>query len=161
MIPFDQILPTTAEVLNAHREVLAQLEWVLINRDLNGRVRLILPTSVEADDAQRCQVETLYQALSEQIAAHAFPVSSGILYEPNRDEAIQGATNYPLGGFDNVLVVDRLATEANWAHITPETQGPPRIVFFSIKGGGGPFYCAGRNRVVVGTRGQASTGAGS
>lgn len=137
MITFDQILPTTAEVLNAHREVLAQLEWVLINRDLNGRVRLILPTSVEADDAQRCQVETLYQALSEQIAAHAFPVSSGILYEPNRDEAIQGATNYPLGGFDNVLVVDRLATEANWAHITPETQGPPRIVFFSIKGGVG------------------------
>jgi cellulose biosynthesis protein BcsQ len=36
-----------------------------------------------------------------------------------------------------VWIVDRLATEADWAHVAPETEGAPRIVFFSIKGGVG------------------------
>ena len=137
MSTFDQILPIATDVLNAYREVVAQLDWLLINRDLNGRVRLIAPDSVEADDAQRAQVDAVYQALAERIAPHAYPVGSGILYESSREQSCRGATDYPLEGFDKVWVVDRLATEGNWARIAPETQGAPRIVFFSIKGGVG------------------------
>ena len=43
MTTFDQILPIATEVLAAHHDTLAPLEWLIVNRDLNGRVRLIVP----------------------------------------------------------------------------------------------------------------------
>ncbi len=137
MNTFDRILPIAAEVLIARREEVARLDWLLVNRDLNGRVRFIAPGSIETSDAQRTPLETLYQAFAERIAPHAFPVDSGILYEENREQVYQGASYQNLDGFDNVWVVDRLATEGNWARIAPESTGTPRVVFYSIKGGVG------------------------
>lgn len=137
MITFDQILPIATEVLGTRRKLLSDLSWLLINRDLNGRVRLIAPESVEEDSCQRAEVEALYQALAERIAPHAHPAGSGILYEADREQAWRGAVAFALEGFDKVWIVDRLATEGNWAEIAPESQGTTRIVFFSIKGGVG------------------------
>lgn len=137
MTTFDQILPAATMALEAHRELVTQLDWLVINRDLNGRVRFIVPEWIMANDAQREQVEALYQALATHIAPHAYPVESGILYEASHDDACSGGASYPLKGFDKVWVVDRLATEGDWAQIAPETEGAPRIVFFSIKGGVG------------------------
>lgn len=137
MTTFDQILPITTQVLAAHRDKIAQMEWLVINRDLNGRVRVIAPEQAGKNEEQRAKLDALYQALSEPLAAHAYPAGSGILYETNREMACQGASHFTLSEFNNVWVVDRLATEANWAHISPETEGIPRIVFFSIKGGVG------------------------
>lgn len=48
-----------------------------------------------------------------------------------------GAPSFLLESFDDVHVIDRLATEGNWASIAPESAGAPRIAFFSIKGGVG------------------------
>lgn len=137
MITFDQILTEVIDVLGAHCDVLTNVDWLLINRDLNGRVRLIAPESAEVDDNLRTQIEGLYRALSARIMPYAYMVGSGILYEPTHGQACQGAASYTLEGFDNVWVVDRIATEGNWAQIAPETKGAPRIVFFSIKGGVG------------------------
>lgn len=137
MTTFDQILPITTEVLAAHSDRIAPLEWLIINRDLNGRVRLIAPEKIREDGAQRATIEALYQALAERLTLHAYPAEIGILYESNQTQARHGASSYALSGFNNVWVVDRLATEANWARIAPEAQGAPRIVFFSIKGGVG------------------------
>jgi hypothetical protein len=137
MTTFDRILPITTEVLAAHRDKIAHLEWLVINRDLNGRVRFIAPEQSGADEARRADIEAIYQALSEHLAPHAYSVGSGILYEASLEQACQGATHYALGEFNKVWMVDRLATEANWARIAPETEGVPRIVFFSIKGGVG------------------------
>jgi hypothetical protein len=137
MTTFDQILPITTEVLADHSDKIAQLEWLVINRDLNGRVRLIASEQSREDEARRADVKAVYQALSERLAPHAYPVDAGMLYEANLELACQGASHYALNGFDNVRVVDRLATEANWSHIAPETKIIPRIVFFSIKGGVG------------------------
>lgn len=137
MTTFDQILPIATEVLTAQRELVTQLDWLVINRDLNGRVRFIVPEQVEAHDEVRGQVQTLYETLAGRIAPHDHPVESGLLYEAGRDEVCSGAASYPLEGFDKVWVVDRLATEGNWANIAPETEGAPRVVFFSIKGGVG------------------------
>jgi hypothetical protein len=137
MTTFDRILPIAKEVLGAHREVLFQLDWLLINRDLNGRVRFILPECIEANDVQRPQVEELYQAVAGRIAPHAYPVASGILYEPDREQACQGTAAFLLTDFENVWVIDRLATESRWEAIAEVAPGAPRIVFFSIKGGVG------------------------
>lgn len=137
MTIFDQIVPITNEVLTAHRDKIARLEWLVINRDLNGRVRFIAPGQAREDEARRADIEAVYQALSERLVPHSYPADSGVLYEASLELACQGAAYYALGGLDTVWVVDRLATEANWAHIAPETVGVPRIVFFSIKGGVG------------------------
>jgi hypothetical protein len=137
MTTFDRILPEALEVLKTQRELVEQLDWLVINRDLNGRVRFIAPDPIEADNTRRKPLEALYRLLAERIAPHAYPVASGILYETSREQVCTGAASSPLEGFDTVWMVDRLATEGNWAQIAPETEGPPRIVFFSIKGGVG------------------------
>ncbi|MGL6484114.1 ParA family protein [Aeromonas caviae] len=137
MTTFDQVLPIANEVLAAHLDQIAQIEWLLINRDLNGRVRLIVPKQIQTDDNQRVAIETIYQSLSDRLESHAYSVGSGILYDEDFELACQGASLFTLNGFENVWVADRLAVETDWAHITSEVDSVPRIVFFSIKGGVG------------------------
>ena len=137
MTTFDQILPCVTEVLNAHLGTVALLDWLLINRDLNGRVRLIVPETIETEEAIRSQMGVLAKRLAERLGPHAYPAKAAILYEVSRELASQGATSHPLEGFSHVWLVDRLASEGNWAQIAPETQGLRRVVFFSIKGGVG------------------------
>lgn len=137
MLTFDDILPTIKEIIAAHTDTLEGLEWLLINRDLYGRVRLIAPDTVQEEDAAREALEKLAVIVAEQLGSHAYPLDSAILYEADRELACQGAATALLEGFANVWVVDRLATESNWAQIESKTKGPPRIVFYSIKGGVG------------------------
>jgi hypothetical protein len=134
---FDDILPAIEAILIAHADALKGLGWLLINRDLNGRVRLIAPETVQNDEAARAALGKLASIVAERLGPHAYPPASAILYEADRELACQGAATIPLEGHANAWVVDRLATEGNWARIAPETQGAPRIVFFSIKGGVG------------------------
>lgn len=137
MITFDQIVPLTLEVLDLHQNTVRQLEWLIINRDLNGRVCLIVPEETRKNEILQTEIKNLYRTLSENLVPHAYPIERGILYETSLLDACQGASHYALSGFDTVWLVDRLATEANWARIAPEVEGVPRIVFFSIKGGVG------------------------
>lgn len=137
MLTFDDIEPAIKETLAAHADALEGLEWLLINRDLYGRVRLIAPETVQEEEAAREALGRLAITVAERLGSHAYPPDSAILYEADRELACQGAATVPLDGHANVWVVDRLATEGNWAQIAPETQGPPRIVLFSIKGGVG------------------------
>lgn len=137
MTTFDQILPRMLYVLKAHQATVESVDWLLLNRDLNGRVRLLVPQDIEKDDAVRDKIGVLAEKLAEALAPHAYPVEATILYEASRELACQGAASHQLEGFDHVWLVDRLATEGNWSHVAPESQGPPRVVFFSIKGGVG------------------------
>lgn len=141
ILTFDQILPKVQNWLDVHADSLNDLlssegHWLLVNRDLNGRVRLILPDRVKESE-QRELWNQLASDLMQHLGAHAYPQNAEILFEASREEACQGSTAYVLDGFDNVWLVDRLVTETNWARIAPETEGTPRIVFFSIKGGVG------------------------
>ncbi|OZB36184.1 MAG: hypothetical protein B7X44_07120 [Halothiobacillus sp. 15-55-196] len=141
MPTFDLILPAVQDWLGAHSGSLNDLlsnqdDWLLVNRDLNGRVRLILPERIKESELRPLWNE-LASNLMRRLGKHAYPKSAEILFEKNLEQAIEGAASYSIDGFSKVWVVDRLATEANWARIAPETTGAPRIVFFSIKGGVG------------------------
>jgi len=138
---FDLILPAVRDWLDAYRGSLNDFlsnedDWLLVNRDLNGRARLILPERIKESE-QRKLWDSLASNLMQRLGKHAYPQNDEILFETNREQALQGATSYLVDGFANVWIVDRLATEANWARIAPETESVPRIVFFSIKGGVG------------------------
>jgi len=137
MTTFDQILPAASEVLEAHRGAVDKLDWLLLNRDLNSRVRLIVPAAVEGDNTLHAEVMAVAGALATKLAPHAYPLETSVLFEENRELASEGGSACALDGFSQVWVVDRLATEADWARIAPESSGAPRVVFFSIKGGVG------------------------
>ena len=149
---FDTIVPKIQEWLNFHSDSLNSFvnkkdRWLLVNRNLNGRVRLILPQHMNTRE-DLVLWNPLVSNLMQRLGKHA-PVqskkilletelpSTEILFESNKEQALKGAASYLIKGFTNVWIVDRLATEANWARITPKTQGAPRVVFFSIKGGVG------------------------
>jgi hypothetical protein len=138
---FDRILPIVRDWLRTHGNSMNDLlsnenDWLLVNRDVKGRVRLILPERIRESEL-RGPWDHLASDLMRCLGAHACPQDAEILFETSREQARQGATCYWIDGFPKVWVVDRLATEANWAHIEPETDGVPRIVFFSVKGGVG------------------------
>ncbi|MEA9421994.1 ParA family protein [Aeromonas sanarellii] len=152
MSTFDDILPHVVRVLNARRAEVEPLAWLLINRDLNGRVRLIAPDALSM--AERERLTALYRDLAAAIAPHAFSEEAGILYEPSSDLACQGVTAYPLAGFMNVRFVDRLASESRWESIASVAQGVPRVVFFSIKGGVGRSTALGASAWALARQGK-------
>ncbi|MEO5336761.1 MAG: AAA family ATPase [Magnetospirillum sp. WYHS-4] len=134
MTTFDQILPKVADVLRKHVGDLSRIGPIYVNRDLNGKVRLVVGRAAHShEDILR----SIAEDLAERLGSHAFPAESAILYEDDPDVICSGAANFPLEGFENVRMVDRLAMEGNWASMEPVSPGAPRIVFFSIKGGVG------------------------
>lgn len=137
MINFDAILPVMETEMKLHSEFLNSLPWAIINRDLTGRVRLILPDLIENDSDLKQAADKLAERLSGSLHPHSYPSNSMLLYESDKEHACEGSLHYMLDGFQNLWVVDRLATEANWADILDETQEATRVVFFSIKGGVG------------------------
>lgn len=136
MTTFDEISRVLSDALNEYRTTVSALEWLLINRDLNGRVRLIAPESAKGDATTRSAIEKLAQMLAERLAPHAH-TDVGVLYETEEATARGNAPCYLVEDFGNIRLVDRLATEGNWTDIAPETGGARRIVFYSIKGGVG------------------------
>lgn len=137
MIAFDDILPVVGETLNTYRRYLKILGPLVVNRDLNGRVRLVLDGKLEEIADAKQAIDTIVRALVERLGVHGFPVDRMVLFESSLDAVKRGAPSFPLEGFDDVTVVDRLATETDWGTIAPVSYGVPRIVFFSIKGGVG------------------------
>jgi hypothetical protein len=137
MTTFDQILPQVSEVLRAHESGLAEIGEILINRDLNGRVRLIVPEAVNSNAAALQTTQAIASELTNRLGPHAYPTDRAVLFEEDTAAVRVGAPAFPLEGFDYVYVVDRLASETDWASIAPLSKGAPRIVFFSIKGGVG------------------------
>ncbi|MFW5333249.1 ParA family protein [Hydrogenophaga sp. ZJX-1] len=155
MLTFDQILPTVTEALRQQSDWLRTVDWVIVNRDLFGKIRLVVPEALgnaslllgEEEGTISLTVErrptlpyallTLTAVLSEQLGQHAYPPTAMVLFELDRMSACRGASSFLLDDFENVWVVDRLATEGDWASIAPVAVGVPRVVFFSIKGGVG------------------------
>ncbi|BBL59303.1 ParA family protein [Methylomonas koyamae] len=138
MNTFDQILPIVGIILAKYRGApLEALGEVLLNRDLNSRLRLIVSDSLRDNTTAVETLENIASDLLNNFGNRAYPINRAILFESDINKAKDEAPCFPLEGFDQVFVVDRLAAEGNWASIEPESLGAPRIVFFSIKGGVG------------------------
>lgn len=137
MTTFDQILPKLAHLFRQDQDRVARLSPILINRDLNGRVRLLVDQRWKSDPEARLVLDAVAHGLQMTLDAHAYPAEQTLLFEPNLDTSLKFETTFPLEGIPGIHVVDRLATEGNWASIATSSTTVPRIVFFSIKGGVG------------------------
>jgi hypothetical protein len=139
MTTFDQILPKLEGLFEKHCSGLARLGRVVVNRDLNGRIRIIVDKAVHTDPEAEDVLKGLTAGLSEVLGPHAWSPERSVLFESETElEAIFTAPeSFALEGLDEVRVIDRLATEGSWARIEPISPNSPRIVFYSIKGGVG------------------------
>lgn len=137
MTIFDTIRQVLSDVLSAYADKLEMLGRIVINRDLNGRIRLILDESVQSNQAAQDILGSISNELAEKLGAHGYPAERIVLFESSLDLLFEEGTRFPLKGYDNLAIVDRLATETDWTNIASVSSGVPRIVFFSIKGGVG------------------------
>lgn len=137
MSTFDQILPNVSGILRSHASVLPTIGRIIVNRDLNGRVRLVVHDSAYSNEVAKRELDCIAQELHERLGCHAYPAENAVLYESDMDFIIADTQIFLLEDFDCVYVIDRLASEGNWTSIAPESTGVPRVVFFSIKGGVG------------------------
>lgn len=138
MSTFDEILPELTEIFRRFSEDVSRMRPILVNRDLNGRVRLIVDEKWNADSSQKEVLNKIAAQIHEKTGFHAYPAEQILLFESDVADLLKKESCFPLEGVSDVHVVDRLATEGNWSHISGlEASLVPRTVFFSIKGGVG------------------------
>jgi len=137
MTTFDEIVPIISDTLREQDANLQKLGAIVVNRDLNGRVRLIVDKKIRDNGEAFAALETIARLLATRLAPHSVSTERMVLVEDDLEIATRGAPHFLLPGFTNVTMVDRLAVDTDWATIAPIADNAPRIVFYSIKGGVG------------------------
>lgn len=137
MSTFDEIIPKLKEVLQPHASFLDQIGPVFVNRDLNGRVRLIVSDQWEQEQDAIGLLGEIAQQIHQRLGNHSFSPEQTILYEEKPEDVAFGLPLFPIEGLNRVSLIDRLATPGNWSTIAKASAQAPRVVFFSIKGGVG------------------------
>lgn len=136
MTTFDEIIPKLVDIFQRQEDAV-NIRPVLINRDLNGRVRLIVDEKWKKDDRAMIVLDKIAQEMKEALGPHAYSAKQALLFEPSFEEILPSEIKFSLESIKDVYIVDRLATEGNWSSISAPNTAPSRIVFFSIKGGVG------------------------
>ncbi len=137
MSTFDEILPDLTKIFYPFQEDVTKMKPVLVNRDLNGRVRLIVDEKWEENEHQHIVLDEMASKINEELGSHAYPAKQAVLFEPDIDDFLERESRFQLEGISDVFVIDRLAVEGNWSRISSLRSSVPRTVFFSIKGGVG------------------------
>ena len=134
MITFDQAIPKLQAILEQHIDDVNRIRPILINRDLYGRISLVVDSTHRDNDI----VKTLAEELHKELVPYTFPAERVVLDERDLKIFIENERAVPLGGdLTEIYIKDRLAMEGDWGDVKEETEGPPRIVFYSMKGGVG------------------------
>ena len=143
MTTFDELLPALAEIIQDRRSELHPFLPILINRDLNGRIRLILDASHQPNpEAPSHPLLLLAEAIHTRLMPHVGQPGQILLFEEDLKRLMQTSCPFLLLDRDGqalpgVHVADRLAQEATWESIEDPSTAVPRVVYDSIKGGVG------------------------
>jgi len=143
MTTFDELLPALAEIIQDRRTELHPFLPILINRDLNGRIRLILDASHQPNpEAPSHPLLILAEAIHTRLMPHVGQPGQILLFEEDLKRLMQTSCPFLLLDRDGqalpgVHVADRLAQEATWESIEDPSTAVPRVVYYSIKGGVG------------------------
>lgn len=139
MTTFDETLQVVSDTLRQHSSVMEKLGRVVVNRDLYGRIRLVVESKyLEYEDEEiSSSLLQIAKEISNALGPHAYPAERVVLFESDLETVLAGSNQFLLHDDLNVVVVDRLATEGDWATIAPVSSSTPRVVFYSIKGGVG------------------------
>ncbi|MCY4055268.1 MAG: AAA family ATPase [Cyanobacteria bacterium MAG CAR4_bin_6] len=145
-ITFDTILSELADFLQAQRPAVEPYLPLLVNRDLNGRVRIILGEKHEKDQrGEDAPLRRLAASIHQRLTPHTTSTPERIwLFEDDFDAVMESSQPFRLRDCEgniisDVFVADRLASEATWSSIKTQASrgGIPRVVFYAMKGGVG------------------------
>ncbi|RMH39298.1 MAG: hypothetical protein D6694_11330, partial [Gammaproteobacteria bacterium] len=112
-------------------------EWppskkLIINRDVRGRIALILPKKLKEKLEER--VMEFAQVRMEELKPWIYP-KKGRVFKEETLPPLPPAPQYEIDGLPHVVVVERLLQGNEWATVAkPRTD---RLVFYSVKGGVG------------------------
>ena len=144
MTTFDELLPALAEIIHERWPSLEPFLPILINRDLNGRIRLILDASHQPNPeaSSNHPLLQLAAAIHTRLVPHVGEAEQILLFEEELTALMEASCPFQLldrdsKALEGVHVADRLAQEATWESISDKTSSVPRVVFYSIKGGVG------------------------
>jgi hypothetical protein len=145
MTTFDELLPALAEIFQDRWTELQSFLPLLINRDLNGRIRLILDASHQPNpEAASHPLLQLAADIHSRLVPHVGKADQILLFEDDFSRLMKGSCPFLLLDRDgqalpDVYVADRLAQEATWETISDpdDASRVPRVVFYSINGGVG------------------------
>ena len=146
MTTFDEILPALSSLLFQEQSVIKPFLPFLVNRDLNGRVRIFIDADHEPADqgASNYELQRLIEKVSAALCLHVGKADQILGYKENLSDFIQSSPAFPLTDQEGhilpeVYLADRLAQEATWETISDpsDVSRAPRVVFYSIKGGVG------------------------
>ncbi len=144
MTTFDEILPLLSDALLFSQSALEPFLPILVNRDLNGRVRLYLDGQHELPNGEGRigSLANFVELISSILAPHVGGVDEILAFKDNLSDFIRSSTVFPFSEqqghiLSQIYVADRLAQEATWETISSYTSLAPRVVFYSIKGGVG------------------------
>lgn len=144
MTTFDELLPALAEIIQDRWTELQPFLPTLINRDLNGRIRLILDASHQPNPeaSSHHPLLQLAVAIHTRLMPHVGQVGHILLFEDDFSRLMEASCPFLLLDRDgqalpDVYVADRLAQEATWESIEDLSTAVPRVVYYSIKGGVG------------------------
>ena len=144
MTTFDDLLPALSEIIHDLWPSLEPFLPILINRDLNGRIRLVLDSSHQPTPGAPSNhpLLQLAAAIHTRLVPHVGEAEQILLFEEQLSALKKASFPFPLAGRDGhvlpgVHVADRLAQEARWESIEDPSTAVPRVVYYSIKGGVG------------------------
>ncbi len=137
MTLFDEVLPIVAEIFAPRMKSLGDVQPIYVNRDLNGRVRLICDEKWRYHSVAANILTDIAREMYERLSPHSFPPEQAVIWEGDMDTILSTRTAFALEGCPDIQVIDRLAVESDWSTIEPVATSRPRVVFFSIKGGVG------------------------
>jgi hypothetical protein len=137
MIVFDDVLPRLAQILTPHMDALKPIQPIYINRDLNGRVRLIVHEKWRDVPPVSTVLDNIVREMHRVLTPHAYPAEQAVLWESDLSSITISQTSFVLEDCPSIRVIDRMAVEGDWSNIAPIATTVPRVVFFSIKGGVG------------------------
>lgn len=89
MTTFDGILEKLDGIFHSHAAVVRSLGEFFVNRDLTGRIRLIVAEELEDDPHIARSLSALCRDISEALAPHAYPPEQSVIYEADLKEARQ------------------------------------------------------------------------
>lgn len=137
-IVFDTVISELKSFFKEREEALKNACPILINRDMTGRVCLIMEKRCQDEASLQPVFEEIRKALPEKIAPHVVTDAHLILFEENLEDIKYGLSTFRLEDVDlDISVIDRLISGGDWSRNPAKQATKPRIVFFSIKGGVG------------------------
>jgi len=142
LVLFDQVEPLVVRLFEDRRSTLAGLQRLIVIRDIFGRVRLFVDERPSETSPLGKALNDFAQALQQQLGARAFPPESAFLYGDDLLSELAPILNTSrvlLDGRPELRLLDRQVTGSAWSVVSASgpPQPPPRLAFYSLKGGVG------------------------